>query len=221
MAARGRDEKPFLSRWSQRKQRAAEDEAAPTPQAGTETNAEPDAAPQEIDPDTLPDVDSLDAGSDFTVFMQEGVPKALKQRALRRLWQVDPAFRHICMLDDYNLDYTDAATVVPNLKTLYQVGRGMVLPEEVPEKTSGVDHAAALPSDVSENAPASPPSPDVAGEPEQAAEQEAPAVEQQAAQTCAVESVSVAENRPSAVSPRAAQELRRSARRRRWGDDAP
>src|SRR3546814_13669801 len=79
---------------------------------------------------TLPDIDALDVGADFTVFMREGVPNALKQRALRRLWQVDPAFRHICMLDDYNLDYTDAATVVPNLKTLFQVGRGLVLPGE-------------------------------------------------------------------------------------------
>src|SRR3546814_1507662 len=81
--------------------------------------------------------------------MREGVPNALKQRALRRLWQVDPAFRHICMLDDYNLDYTDAATVVPNLKTIYQVGRGMVLPgEDVAPETpaDGAVQEAGLPA---------------------------------------------------------------------------
>src|SRR3546814_15993732 len=96
---------------------------------------------------TLPDIDALDVGADFTVFMREGVPNALKQRALRRLWQVDPAFRHICMLDDYNLDYTDAATVVPNLKKLFQVGRGMVLPGEDVEEAPTTEAAGpALPA---------------------------------------------------------------------------
>src|SRR3546814_5119255 len=106
MAARGRDDdKPFLSRWSQRKRQAVEEDAAAAAQADAETAAEPTVAPEAVDPATLPDIDALDVGADFTVFMREGVPNALKQRALRRLWQVDPAFRHICMLDDYNLDY--------------------------------------------------------------------------------------------------------------------
>lgn len=223
--SKGAEGRPFLSRWSERKRQAGEavrqeqDESSAGRGEPVEGARAAGVEVEPVDPATLPDIDSLAADSDFTVFMQAGVPEALKQRALRRLWQVDPAFNVICPLDDYNLDYTDAATVVPNLKTLYQVGRGMVLPEAEPEKTSGVDHAEALPSGASESAPASLPSPDVAGEPEQAAEQEAPAVEQQAAQTCAVESVSVAENRPSEVSPRAGQEPRRSARRRRWGDD--
>src|SRR3546814_8255463 len=61
--------------------------------------------------------------------------------------EVDPAFRHICMLDDYNLDYTDAATVVPNLKTLFQVGRGMVLPGEDVEEAPTTEAAGpALPA---------------------------------------------------------------------------
>src|SRR3546814_2644754 len=119
MAARGRDDdKPFLSRWSQRKRQAVEEDAAAAAQADAETAAEPTVAPEAVDPATLPDIDALDVGADFTVFMREGVPNALKQRALRRLWQVDPALRPICLLDDYKIDYTDAATVVPNLKTL-------------------------------------------------------------------------------------------------------
>src|SRR3546814_3199823 len=51
------------------------------------------------------------------------------------------------MLDDYNLDYTDAATVVPNLKTLFQVGRGMVLPGEDVEEAPTTEAAGpALPA---------------------------------------------------------------------------
>ena len=129
MAAHGRDDdEPFLSRWSQRKRQA--EEKAREAEAAEASEAEPAAGPEEIDLAELPDIDSLDATSDYTLFMRKGVPNSLKQRALRRLWHVDPAFRHICMLDDYNQDFTDAAMVVPNLKTLYQVGRGMVQPEE-------------------------------------------------------------------------------------------
>src|SRR3546814_7943007 len=97
--------------------------------------------------------------------MRKGVPSALRQGALRRLWQVDPAFRHLCMLDDYNLDYTDAATVVPNLRTIYQVGRGMVLPGEDDEEkkrqsgdvalaplSEAPEAAAKLPGDAGEAA---------------------------------------------------------------------
>ena len=134
MAARERDDdKPFLSRWSQRKRQAEEETRVAEVTAVSE--AEPEAEPAEIDPAELPDIDSLEAGSDFSVFLRKGVPNALKQKALRRLWQVDPAFKHICMLDDYNQDFTDAAMVVPNLKTVYQVGRGMVLPEDELETT--------------------------------------------------------------------------------------
>jgi hypothetical protein len=50
-------------------------------------------------------------------------------------------------LVDYGEDYTDAATVVENLQTVYQVGKGMVTkleelledPEEMPESVSEED----------------------------------------------------------------------------------
>src|SRR3546814_15239361 len=86
---RVRSDKPFLARWSQRKRQAVEEDAAAAAQADAETAAEPTVAPEAVDPATLPDIDALDVGADFTVFMREGVPNALKQRALRRLWQVD------------------------------------------------------------------------------------------------------------------------------------
>lgn len=125
------DHKSFLSRWSQRK-RAAEEEVPESEESQQAAPGGPEAAAGDdaIDPKDLPDIDSLDAGSDYSVFLRKGVPPGLKRKALNKLWQTDPAFRNICMLDDYNLDYTDAAMVVPNLKTLFQVGRGMVLPEE-------------------------------------------------------------------------------------------
>lgn len=145
MATRDRDtvnregEESFLSRWSQRK-RAAEAEAEEK-DAGKPRSAETAAAVGEpggaaepddgrIDPAELPDIDSLDADSDFTVFLKDGVPDALRRRALRKLWRLDPVFGHLDGLNDYDLDYTNAATVVEGLKTVYQVGKGMVLGEE-------------------------------------------------------------------------------------------
>src|SRR3546814_8672751 len=72
MAARGRDDdKPFLSRWSQRKRQAVEEDAAAAAQADAETAAEPTVAPEAVDPATLPDIDALDVGADFTVFMRD------------------------------------------------------------------------------------------------------------------------------------------------------
>lgn len=232
---KGDESKNFLSRWSERKRQAGEAarEESREAEAGEERAAksgeEAELEVEAVDPATLPDIDSLAAGSDFTVFMRAGVPEALKQRALRRLWQVDPAFNVICPLDDYNLDYTDAATVVPNLKTLYQVGRGMVLPSEKLEKAEGGGDAAALPSGAGESAPASIPSPDTAAAPEQPEEPKQEAVEAPpASEAGAAESVptelSWAEstgadpNRPPAAAAPGREDSARSARRRRWGD---
>src|SRR3546814_11767335 len=100
MAAREKDDAAgFLSRWSQRK-RAAEQNPAqpPVPESDEENEGpaageNPEADSDPIDPADLPDVDSLHAGSDFAAFMRKGVPSALRQGALRRLWPGAPAFR--------------------------------------------------------------------------------------------------------------------------------
>jgi hypothetical protein len=74
----------------------------------------------------LPDPDSMKPGDDFSAFMKEVVPDRLRRRALRRLWTSDPALANLDMLVEYGEDYTDSATVVANLQTAYQVGKGMM-----------------------------------------------------------------------------------------------
>src|SRR3546814_9251115 len=96
------------------------------PQGGTEP------LPQVVVED-LPDIESLGMDSDFTVFLQDGVPEALRRKALQRLWRLDPVFANLDGLLEYGEDYTDAATVVENLKTAYRVGRGFMTDEEVAE----------------------------------------------------------------------------------------
>jgi hypothetical protein len=124
-------EEDFLSRWSRRKaeaRRPAEPESEPALAAeAVEIPAE--AEPPEPEPPAeLPNPETLEAGSDFRVFMADGVPAALRRQALRRLWRVNPIINTLDGLDDYYVtqDFTDAATVVPDLKTVYRVGREVV-----------------------------------------------------------------------------------------------
>jgi hypothetical protein len=152
----------FLSRWSRRKREPDREEAAARAgkAAGGAAAAEIDELatgdpamgdpamgdPAMGDPEVvakLPDIDSLDETSDFTPFMAEGVPEILRRRALRKLWRLNPVFAHLDGLNDYDQDFTDAATVLPNLKSIYKVGKGMLgEPEADPQAADAGDGAA-------------------------------------------------------------------------------
>ncbi len=118
----------FVSRWSrlkrQRERSAREEEAPP---AAAEPAPAPAAAPDQPaegpSVEELPDPDSLPPDADFGVFLREQVPEALRRKALRRLWRSNPIISAVDMLDDYCEDFTDAATVVPALRTAYKVGK--------------------------------------------------------------------------------------------------
>jgi hypothetical protein len=99
----------FLNRWSRRKLEAEqavempglEPESAPDSENLPEPTADAEAQP----PLDLPDVESLDKDSDFTVFMQDGVPEELKNMALRALWRSDPVLANLDGLNDYDEDF--------------------------------------------------------------------------------------------------------------------
>ncbi|GHD45762.1 hypothetical protein GCM10017083_14190 [Thalassobaculum fulvum] len=131
----------FLSRWSRRKQQARggrpelPDEPRPTPvpaAATTAGGAGPDAVDEESLSDEellaryeLPDPTTLTASDDVAAFMRSGVPKRLRNMALRRVWRLDPVLANLDGLNDYDEDYTDAAMLVgAAVKTVYQVGKG-------------------------------------------------------------------------------------------------
>lgn len=118
----------FLSRWSQRKREvadadrtaAAETDAGRDAQAGSEA-AGVSLAPvalddaQEVAVDApitaeelaaLPDPEDLTAASDMTAFLRKGVPASLRNRAMRRLWSLDPAIRdYVGDARDYAWDW--------------------------------------------------------------------------------------------------------------------
>lgn len=74
----------------------------------------------------LPDPDTLKQGDDFSAFMAKAVPDVIRRRALRTLWRSNPVLANVDMLVDYGEDFTDAAMVVENMQTAYQVGKGML-----------------------------------------------------------------------------------------------
>ncbi|MGR3565403.1 MAG: DUF3306 domain-containing protein [Heliomarina sp.] len=74
----------------------------------------------------LPHPETLQAGDDIRAFMAKAVPEHLRRMALRRLWKVNPVLANVDGLVEYGEDFTDSATVVENLQTTYQVGKGML-----------------------------------------------------------------------------------------------
>lgn len=127
----------FLQRWSERKISgpevdATEDalaKAVPVDEipATDETSVDTEAPP----PVTEADLENLTYESDYTKFMGEHVPEALRRRALRQLWRSDPILANLDGLNDYDDDFTDAALAVKVLKTAHKVGQGYLTDEDL------------------------------------------------------------------------------------------
>lgn len=115
-----------LSRWSQRKLAVKEDSESSDPKLdGAETLSRKEAelvtnreAAEAID------LETLDGGSDFTVFLKEGVPDVLKRKALATLWLSDPVLANIDGLVDYDDDFGSPDLNMKIFKSAYQAGRG-------------------------------------------------------------------------------------------------
>jgi hypothetical protein len=139
----------FFRRWSRRKAEARTPADAPSEDRSVlaehaAASAEPmpaatSGAPAPVDPVELPDIDSLDSNSDFTVFMRPGVPEHLRTLALRKLWRSDPIFSKLDRLVEYGGDYTIPSWPKGAIKTAYQIGRGFV--NEL-DKLAGEENAA-------------------------------------------------------------------------------
>jgi hypothetical protein len=115
----------FLSRWSRRKQAAAqaaepskrppgaEGAAAPAPGSGAPetydasgaTRTAPESCAPAFDPASLPPIESITAETDIRAFFAAGVPADLTRAALRRVWTSDPKIRDFVGLADYDWDF--------------------------------------------------------------------------------------------------------------------
>ena len=142
--------KPFLSRWAQRK--AAKqteidvlEEVTQTEQvdATGETEEEAALSDEELcaryelpDPEHCTDSEQLDG------FFDGQIPDRLRQLAMRRLWRLNPLFRFADEMVEYGEDFTDAATVIPNMQTAYKVGKGYL--DKILAEQEQADAEAAL-----------------------------------------------------------------------------
>ena len=126
------EESGFLSRWAERKRRVQDESEQLVDE--TKQVAVPDApAADEFEGKTedeilealeLPAPESLKLGDSVAGFMDARVPERIRHKALRAFWKTNPVLANIDGLDEYCEDFTDAATVVENLQTIYQVGKG-------------------------------------------------------------------------------------------------
>ncbi|WP_422036944.1 DUF3306 domain-containing protein [Roseibium sp.] len=118
--------------WSRRKAAVRKAEEAEQVKEQAALAAEERAALEEkSDEDVLeelglPDPETLTKEDDFSGFLSAAVPERIRRRALRRLWGLNPVLANLDGLVDYAEDYTDAATVVNNLQTVYKIGKGML-----------------------------------------------------------------------------------------------
>ncbi|WP_439155937.1 DUF3306 domain-containing protein [Yoonia sp.] len=112
--------------WSRRKAKVAKEAAREAEEVAQEQPQEDLSDEEILAKFDLPDPDSLKLGDDIKGFMSKAVPEHLRRRALRKLWRTNPVLACLDGLNDYDGDFTDAATVVPGMKTAYQVGKGML-----------------------------------------------------------------------------------------------
>ncbi len=126
--------------WSRRKAAVlAEEQAAQQAIEAEAAEAELAELEQQDDAEILasldlPDPDTLKLGDDVRGFMSRAVPDRLRRRALRSLWRLNPVLANIDGLVDYGEDFTDAACVIENMQTTYQVGKGMLAHVEEMER---------------------------------------------------------------------------------------
>ncbi len=135
------EDQPFLSRWSRRKASSRE-ATQPTIGDGHEDIAdaaqadEPSLVLEETEDEQALSDDALceryelmhpdkcETPEQLDGYFSRPLPDRIRQLAMRRLWRINPLFRFADEMVEYGEDYTDAATVIPDMKTAYQVGKG-------------------------------------------------------------------------------------------------
>ncbi|MCZ8376172.1 MAG: DUF3306 domain-containing protein [Beijerinckiaceae bacterium] len=104
----------FLSRWSRRKLKPEPETGAPVPDDPSSVSAAAEGEPAlpveaepEFDISTLTPLEALTSESDFTQFLQKGVPEALRNAALRKMWVLDPILSAPDRFAEYAWDFND------------------------------------------------------------------------------------------------------------------
>lgn len=123
-----------FQRWSRLKREAAKGSEPAVPEAESVSPPEVDElAENEALSDAevlakynLPDPDAIELGTDIKGFLKKEIPEALRRKALRNLWRSNPVLAVLDGLNDYDEDFSHAATAMKGYQTIYKVGEGMV-----------------------------------------------------------------------------------------------
>ncbi|MCZ8184638.1 MAG: DUF3306 domain-containing protein [Beijerinckiaceae bacterium] len=145
----------FLSRWSRRKLKPVPEADPVVPEgASVELRAEPTPPPAEepeFDVSTLTPLEALTSESDFQQFLQKGVPEALRNAALRKMWVLDPVLSAPDRFAEYAWDFNDP-TAMPGFGPM-EAGFDpasmlrQIMGEKDPEAPAE-DGAAGLPAEI-------------------------------------------------------------------------
>ena len=134
----------LLARWSRLKQgereKALRDD--PPPALALADSPEPPGDPL----DELPAIESLTKDSDFRAFMRPGVPEALRNQALRKLWGSDSVYANLDALLEYGEDFAAPFRMAGVVATVYRVLEGMPEPEKPAESTPETAVTVAAPA---------------------------------------------------------------------------
>ena len=157
----------FMSRWSRRKQEVElesrpevlEEAAALKVDESSELKAEePEKTAEEIEEERLaelnaltdvdmPDVETLDEGSDYSGFMSTNVSESLRKIALQKLFH-GKCYNIRDGLDEYDDDYTkfeklDPSTITADMKHMFEVEAKRKLEKEEQEAQEALELANA------------------------------------------------------------------------------
>ena len=157
-------EESFLGRWARRKHAAATnareepkpEDIADRASADTAAAELPAGDGQEpVDPESLPPIETLGAGSDIRPFLADGVPADLMRAALRRAWSADPAIRDFIGLSENSWDFNAPDGVAGfGALTMEDARRLLTQVTKEVEALGPPDPAAERPADDEASAPA-------------------------------------------------------------------
>ncbi len=98
------------------------------------------------------DLEALSFESDYSVFLKKGVPSALKNAALRKLWSSNPVLANVDGLNDYDEDFRLGNQLGREFKSAWEVGRGYGRKiEEMNAKLAEERRLAALAGDTADD----------------------------------------------------------------------
>lgn len=147
--ARPPEDASFLSRWSRRKRAAAD-----LPAAEAKPDAELSPAPLEAEDESiseeelaaLPSIEEFTPQTDIRPFLRKGVPRALRNAAMRKMWLLTPAIRdHADPAVDYAWDWNTLGGVPgdgagPTLERAAEMLRDLVAPRHDAEPTKELEY---------------------------------------------------------------------------------